>query len=92
MAPGGDSDTLRVLAWPGLGARAKNPYTWLLYSHLAALGVRVRDFTPLRALRGGYNILHVHWPEKAMMTGGAAGRVAGALVGRTAEIERWRKS
>ena len=54
-----------MLAWPGLGARAKNPYTWLLYSHLAALGVRVRDFTPARALLGGYDVLHVHWPEKA---------------------------
>ena len=32
--------TLRVLAWPGLGARRSNPYTWLLYSHLAPLGVR----------------------------------------------------
>lgn len=83
MASGGDSEPLRVLAWPGLGARAKNPYTWLLYSHLAALGVRVRDFTPLRALRGGYDLLHVHWPEKAMMRGGGAARLAGALLGRT---------
>jgi beta-1,4-mannosyltransferase len=69
---------LRVLAWPGLGARAKNPYTWLLYSHLSALGVRVRDFTPARALRGGYDILHVHWPEKALNARAFPARVAGA--------------
>jgi glycosyltransferase involved in cell wall biosynthesis len=69
---------LRVLAWPGLGARAKNPYTWLLCSHLAALGVRVREFTPARALRGGYDVLHVHWPEKALNAGSLLGRVAGA--------------
>jgi glycosyltransferase involved in cell wall biosynthesis len=68
-----------VLAWPGLGARAKNPYTWLLCSHLAALGVRVRDFTPARALRGGYDVLHVHWPEKALNAGSLPGRVAGAF-------------
>jgi beta-1,4-mannosyltransferase len=54
-----DSAPLRVLAWPGRGARAKNPYTWLLYSHLADLGVQVDDFSPLRARRGGYDILHV---------------------------------
>ena len=82
MARGETSAPLRVLAWPGRGARAKNPYTWLLYSHLAELGVRVRDFTPSRALLGGYDILHVHWPEKALMTGGRPARVAGALVGR----------
>jgi beta-1,4-mannosyltransferase len=76
-----DSAPLRVLAWPGRGARAKNPYTWLLYSHLADLGVQVDDFSPLRALRGGYDILHVHWPEKALMTGGLPGRVAGAVAG-----------
>ena len=69
---------LRVLAWPGLGARAKNPYTWLLYSHLAALGVRVRDFTPVRALRGGYDVLHIHWPEKALNAESLLVRVAGA--------------
>jgi glycosyltransferase involved in cell wall biosynthesis len=66
------------LAWPGPGAREKNPYTWLLCTHLVALGVRVRDFTPARALRGGYDILHVHWPEKALNAGSLAGRVAGA--------------
>jgi glycosyltransferase involved in cell wall biosynthesis len=70
---------LRVLAWPGLGARAKNPYTWLLCSHLAALGVRVSDFTPARALRGGYDVLHVHWPDKALNAASLLGRVAGAV-------------
>jgi glycosyltransferase involved in cell wall biosynthesis len=70
-----------VLAWPGPAFRAKNPYTWLLYSHLAELGVQVRDFSPGRALRGGYDILHLHWPEKALMTGGAIARVGGAAVG-----------
>jgi glycosyltransferase involved in cell wall biosynthesis len=67
------------LAWPGLGARAKNPYTWLLYTHLAALGVRVRDFTPARALGGGYDILHVHWPEKALNARSLPARLAGAV-------------
>jgi beta-1,4-mannosyltransferase len=82
VAPVGDSVPLGVLAWPGLNARAKNPYTWLLYSHLAELGVRVRDFTPVRALRGGYDILHVHWPEKALMVSGSPAKVAGAAAGR----------
>jgi glycosyltransferase involved in cell wall biosynthesis len=56
----------------------KNPYTWQLCTHLAALGVRVRDFTPARALRGGYDVLHLHWPEKALNATSLPGRVAGA--------------
>jgi beta-1,4-mannosyltransferase len=71
-------DRLRVLAWPGLRARAKNPYTWLLYSHLAALGVRVEEFTVARALRGGYDVFHVHWPDKALNATPWAGMAAGA--------------
>ena len=67
-----------MLAWPGLAARAMNPYTWLLYTHLAELGVRVRDFTPARALRGGYDVLNVHWPEKALNSKSLPGRLAGA--------------
>jgi glycosyltransferase involved in cell wall biosynthesis len=70
------------LAWPGPGARRKNPYTWLLYSHLADLGVRVRDFTPVLAFRGGYDILHIHWPEKPLMVSGRLSKLAGAIAGR----------
>ncbi|HEX2219101.1 MAG TPA: glycosyltransferase [Gemmatimonadales bacterium] len=78
MARGGDNTPLRVLAWPGAGFRAKNPYTWLLYSHLAQLGVTVRDFSPARVLRGGYDLLHIHWPEKALTALPLLGRTGGA--------------
>jgi beta-1,4-mannosyltransferase len=44
--------------------------------------VQVRDFTPARALRGGYDILHTHWPEKPLMVSGRAARLAGAVAGR----------
>ena len=72
-----------MLAWPGRGARAKNPYTWLLYSHLIELGVQVTDFTPGRALRGGYEVLHLHWPEKVMVGTSRLEKAAGAAAGRT---------
>jgi beta-1,4-mannosyltransferase len=76
------SANLRVMAWPGLGAKAQNPYTWLLYSHLAHLGVQVRDFTPASAVQGGYDVLHAHWPEKALNAAswtGSAIRATAAL-------------
>lgn len=73
------STGLRVLAWPGLGARAQNPYTWLLYSQLVALGIRVREFTPWRTLRGGYDVLHAHWPDKALDARSWIGRLIRAV-------------
>jgi beta-1,4-mannosyltransferase len=81
VAAGGASTLPRVLAWPGTGFRAKNPYTWLLYSHLARLGVQARDFTPARVLRGGYDVLHIHWPEKALSAMPGLGKAVGAGVG-----------
>jgi beta-1,4-mannosyltransferase len=72
----------RVLAWPG--ARAANPYTRLLYSHLASLGVGVREFSVARALRGEYDVFHVHWPEKALTSAAWVGAAAGAVAALTA--------
>ncbi len=71
-------DYPRVLAWPGLRARSVNPYTRLLYTHLASLGVQVEEFTVARAFRGGYDVLHVHWPEKALIAESGVMRAAGA--------------
>jgi beta-1,4-mannosyltransferase len=73
-----EPNRLRVLAWPGLAARRTNPYTWLLYSHLGSLGVGVREFSVARALRGGYDVFHAHWPEKALPAGSWVRRAAGA--------------
>jgi beta-1,4-mannosyltransferase len=70
--------------------REKNPYTWLLCSTLADLGVEVRDFTPARALRGGYDVLHLHWPEKALNAEWVGSRLAGALAALAMlEVARW---
>ena len=81
MTPGEVSTLPRVLAWPGMGYRARNPYTWLLYSHLARLGVQIRDFTAARVLRGGYDVLHIHWPEKVLSALPGLGKAVGAGVG-----------
>ena len=81
---------LRVLAWPGLAAKARNPYTWLLYSHLTRLGVQVLEFTPASALHGGYDVLHAHWPDKALnaasWTGSAIRAAATLAIVRAAHL------
>jgi beta-1,4-mannosyltransferase len=57
---------LRVIASPAFGNRRWNPYNWLLYSHLGDTGVEVHEFTRRRVLRGGHDVLHLHWPEQQL--------------------------
>ena len=52
-----------VLAWPAFDNKTGNPYTHLLYQSVEALGARVHEFTPRHALRGDYDLWHVHWPD-----------------------------
>ncbi|MDQ1513411.1 MAG: beta,4-mannosyltransferase, partial [Microbacteriaceae bacterium] len=58
---------LRVLtSLPGRG-RNTNPYLLQLIDGLAARpDVDVRYFSWRRALTGGYDVLHVHWPERLL--------------------------
>ena len=56
--------SLRVLAWPAFDNKTGNPYNRLLYSAMEQEeGVVVDEFTPLRAIQGAYDIIHVHWPD-----------------------------
>jgi beta-1,4-mannosyltransferase len=55
------TDHLKILAWPGLGGKQQNPYTWLLYSNMSC---QVDDFSLRRACFGRYAILHLHNPEQ----------------------------
>jgi len=57
---------MRVLAWPAFKTRYKNPYNWLLYQPMAALGVTVEEFSPLRLLRHRYDVVHLHWPVETI--------------------------
>ena len=54
---------MRVLGWPAYKFREINPYPWLLYTHLSKHDVSTDEFSASRLLFGGYDILHVHWPE-----------------------------
>lgn len=59
---------LRVLAWPAFDNKTGNPYNRLLYSAMEEIdtgfsSIRVDEFTPRRAVRGQYDIIHVHWPD-----------------------------
>lgn len=54
---------MKVLAWPAFENKTGNPYTGLLYEAVEEYGVSVDDFTLARALTGGYDLWHVHWPD-----------------------------
>jgi beta-1,4-mannosyltransferase len=58
---------LRVLAWPAAGDPHENPYGAELYAHLANLGVETDEWSPRRLRGGGYDILHLHWPDLELL-------------------------
>jgi beta-1,4-mannosyltransferase len=74
---------IRVLGWPAFANRGENPYNWLLYTHLARLGVRVEEFSTPRFLLRGASILHMHWAPTARIRGprvpGVLARAGGLL-------------
>ncbi|NEN97476.1 MAG: glycosyltransferase family 4 protein [Moorea sp. SIO1F2] len=55
---------MKIIAQPAFKDRDKNPYTWLVYTHLATLGVDVHEFSPKKLLINHYSIWHRHWPER----------------------------
>lgn len=50
----------RVLMFPKHG---DNPYLATLSASLERRGARVEDFSFRRALRGRYDVMHIHWPD-----------------------------
>lgn len=54
----------RVLGWPAFRPDTGNPYNALLSSALERHGARVDEFSPGRLVRGHYDVLHLHWPER----------------------------
>jgi glycosyltransferase involved in cell wall biosynthesis len=54
---------MTVLAWPAFNNKTGNPYTSLLYEAVQDLGVSVEDFSGARALEGGHDLWHLHWPD-----------------------------
>src|SRR6185369_15633402 len=63
--PGRSVVGTRVLASPAYTPEASgHPYDALLCSALERHGARVDEFTPWRVLRGGYDVWHLHRPER----------------------------
>jgi len=72
----------RVLGWPAFKPETGNPYNGLLYRALERHGARVEEFSPLRLLRGRYDVWHIHWPERIAHRSAALARLTlfGTLV------------
>ena len=58
---------LKIAAWPAFKNKYKNPYNWLLYSHMSQADVSVREFSPKILLRENCDILHFHWPVEMIV-------------------------
>lgn len=55
---------VKILAWPRTSATST--YFDIIYDRLDPGRFQVDDFTLSRALRGRYDVLHVHFPDKAV--------------------------
>ncbi|MDM9381072.1 glycosyltransferase family 4 protein [Chlorogloeopsis sp. ULAP01] len=58
---------MKIIAWPAFKTKYKNPYNWLLYSHMLELGVTVEEFTFSKLLLQHYDIFHLHWPTETIL-------------------------
>jgi beta-1,4-mannosyltransferase len=59
---------LRILAWPAFQNKAVQPYNSLLYTAMRQQGVEVTEFSKESALLHKYDILHLHWPERLLLS------------------------
>jgi beta-1,4-mannosyltransferase len=85
------STDLRVIARPAFGVRVGNPYTWLLYTRLEAVGgVVVDEYSGMRLLRSRYDVFHVHWPEGHLNDANPVRALRRTLSGLT--LLRWVRS
>ena len=62
-AGAGIHTVMLIIADPADSNRDANPYNWLLYRSLTALGATVREVRPYRPAWGA-DVFHVHWPEE----------------------------
>jgi beta-1,4-mannosyltransferase len=81
---------VRIIARPAFRNRHRNPYNWLLYSHVQALGVDVQEFSDAGALTRDDAVLHLHWPEARMAVESARSAVK-QIVAQQHAIERARR-
>jgi beta-1,4-mannosyltransferase len=62
---------VRIIAWPAFRNRHRNPYNWLLYTHLRDYGVEAHDYQDVEVPTADYSILHLHWPDARLKAGSA---------------------
>lgn len=57
---------MNVIASPAF-KKGSSSYTFLLYSEMKRWGVTVHEFSPARLFRTKYDVVHIHWPERAFL-------------------------
>lgn len=54
---------MKILASPAFVNKKINPYNALLYGGITAAGETVDEYSHAKLLKGGYDIVHYHWPD-----------------------------
>ena len=68
---------MRVLAWPARRKRHDNPYSFLVQESTAPHGATTEEFSLANLLRHRWDVVHVHWPDMALLRGGFVKQLAG---------------
>lgn len=71
---------MRVTAWPAFKTKYKNPYNWLLYSHMQQQGIQVDEFSMRQAVTQRYDICHLHWPVETIVRCSSAAAAWGRAI------------
>ncbi|MDY7020837.1 MAG: glycosyltransferase [Cyanobacteriota bacterium] len=58
---------MKIIAWPAFKTKYKNPYNWLLYTHISQNEIEVREFSFKAILQEKYDIFHFHWPVETIV-------------------------
>ena len=77
---GDKSESMRVTAWPAFKTKYKNPYNWLLYSHMQQQGIQVDEFSIRQAATQRYDICHFHWPVETIVRCSSAAAAWGRAI------------
>ncbi|MEN8445580.1 MAG: glycosyltransferase [Cyanobacteria bacterium J06555_13] len=84
---------MKVIAWPAFKTRYKNPYNWLLYSHMPQT-VAVTEFSLKRVLLERFDVLHLHWPVETLVRHPNiwVARLRVLLFWLTLKLSKWRST
>ncbi len=81
---------MRVLAWPARRKRHDNPYSFLVQEATGPHGAETEEFSLGNLIRHRWDVIHVHWPDMALLRGGIVKQLIGCVA--VLGLLRWQRT